>query len=69
MQTLQTWLKILETRTKGTKFLQLNVLSILSLKQFANLQIEIAMQKKRMQNKIMQTKHTLNVKITINVIC
>ena len=64
MQTLQTWLKILETRTKGTKFLQLNVLSILSLKQFANLQIEIAMQKK-----IMQTKHTLNVKITINVIC
>ena len=69
MQTLQTWLKILETRTKGTKSPQINVLSILSLKQFAKLQVEIAMQKKRMQNQIMQTKHTLNVKITINVIC
>ena len=40
MQTLQTWLKILETRTKGTKSPQINVLNILSLKQFANLQVE-----------------------------
>ena len=38
-----------------------------SFKQFANLQGRNDMQKKRMQNKRMQIKPTLNVKITLNI--
>ena len=54
--------------SKGTKSLWRNVLSILSFKEFSNLKVRSVMQKK-MQNKRMQTKATVNVKISLNFHC
>ena len=39
------------------------------IKQFANLNRRNGLQKEKIQNKIMQIKHTANVKITVDVNC
>ena len=50
-------------RARRTKSLRRNVLNIPSFKQFANRKGSSGIQKKIMQNKIMQIKSTLNIKI------
>ena len=57
------------TRAKATNSLWCNLLSMMSVKQFANLKGRNGMPKERMQNKTMQIKPTLNVKITLKVNC
>ena len=60
--------KIILTRTKGTESMWRNVASILSFKQFAYLKGRNGMQKKIMQNKRMEVKPALNIKmLTTNV--
>ena len=59
--------KIILTRTKGTESMWRNVASILSFKQFAYLKGRNGMQKKIMQNKRMEVKPALNIKIILNV--